>query len=1061
MPKVAPYTVLWSPSQRTYELYERQGGDALDIDLESPDWFAWLDEVSAFVFRGRNGTITVKKETRREVCWYAYVKNDGKLQKKSVGKTDDLTLVLLEQVAGFLGAGRGSSPLPEDIPASRSQTGALLNSLRSMADVRVDTEVPVTSRMRQDPLLATKLYVPRPRIQLVHRPHLLHQLRQGMEGSLTLISAPPGSGKTTLLGEWLATSNTPAAWLSLEQDDNGPVRFFSYLIAALQTLDAQIGSTALRFLESPRPAPLEKVLTLLANDIASSNLPRFVLVLDDYHVIMNLSVHAAMTFLLEHLPPQMHIAITTRVDPPLPLSRLRARGQLTEIRSTDLRFTAADVTTFLQNVMNLKLPAGAVEAIERRTEGWIAGVQLAALSLRDRSDVTAFLSAFSGSHRFVLDYLSEEVFLQQPMAVQSFLLQTCILDRLCGSLCEAITGQTESQFMLAMLERANLFVVSLDEERQWYRYHQLFADVLRNRLRLALPAQIPTLHRRASEWFEQHEMISEAVQHALAASDVERAADLIEQCGLDVMLRGRVQTVIDWLNLLPEHLVRTRAQLCIISAGVLMFTHQLTESEERLRDAELCIQSSPLSSELTREIQGLIASMRANMARFIGDVARSVVLGEEALHLLSEDDTLMRAAALVSTAHAFLVNGDVTPAVEHALLTVVAPVLASRNRFSILRIFTLQARLYTLQGRLRKAAQTYEQAIQEAPGTGRLQGLVGSPAYYFGLGNLQYEWNNLDAAAQLLEQGMELLKGPLAEDASVVTMGYITLARVQYVRGDSGQTLKTLDTFIEIARQSSFMPHLIAHATSMRALIELAQGNSTAALQWVKDAGLAIEDELSYLREREYLALVQIQIAQGREQIRGPFLSTALAWLDRLLQDAECKARMGSVIEILVLRALALQARHATSEALLSLKQALTLAQPEGYIRLFADHGRALATLLSLLRETNPDSRYYIQTLLVACLTAEYEHAGTASTAHHPLTAPPASSAQPLLDPLSERELEVLRLIASGASNQAIADQLVVTVNTVKRHVSNVFAKLAVANRTQAMARARELNLVP
>ncbi len=488
-------------------------------------WYAWLETASAFAFQSDAGTFTARKERagnkRGGWYWKAYRTHHGKLSSLYLGKSETLSLERLNAVARALG----------DVSVAAGNAGA-----------QKETGSPAT-HPPHDPLLATKLPVPHLRAQLVRRARLVERLQQGMERTLTLVSGPAGFGKTTLLAQWLAEGSTPVAWLSLAPEDNDPTRFLSSVLAALQTVDAQLGAPALTLLQTPQPPPPETVLAALMHDRMSREAVELVLVLDDYHVITADPVHRAMRYLVEHLPPQLHLVLSTRADPPLPLARLRARGQLTELRAAELRFVSSEVNDFLQTVMGLNLPAEAVAALERRTEGWIAGLQLAALSLQGRTDVEAFLAAFTGSHRFVLDYLSEEVLSQLPEPVLSFLFHTSILDRLCAPLCDAVTGQEGSQAILELLEQANLFVVPLDDERRWYRYHHLFADVLQSRLHQTAPALVPELHRRASAWFEEQGLATEAVQHALAAPDVERAARLIEQVGRPSIVRGQVKTV--------------------------------------------------------------------------------------------------------------------------------------------------------------------------------------------------------------------------------------------------------------------------------------------------------------------------------------------------------------------------------------------------------------------------------------------------------------------------------------------------------------------------------------
>jgi LuxR family maltose regulon positive regulatory protein len=498
-------------------------------------------------------------------------------------------------------------------------------------------------------ILTTKLYIPQARPNLVLRQRLIKRLNQGLKRALTLICAPAGFGKTTLLNEWhtaLSSGQAPAvAWVSLDAGDNDPVRLFAYLIAALQTVESRLGERAQAMLQSPQTPPLESILTALINDVATiSN--TLMCVFDDYDVIRAQTIHDAMTFMLDHLPPQMHLVITSRADPPLPLARLRARGQLTEIRAADLRFTLDEAALLLNQVLGLSLSTQEVAALEDRTEGWVAGLQLAALSMQGQTDIPSFIKAFTGEDRFILDYLVSEVLQRQPEPIRTFLLHTSILDRLSGSLCNAVTGQSTGQETLEGLEQANLFIFSLDSQRRWYRYHHLFADSLRHRLEQVHPEIAPTLHCRASLWYEQQGFVDEAIHHALAADDAERAACLIEQNGIAAIARGQARTVLRWLSALPDELVRARTQLCITQAAALTFTYQLEAAEARLLDAEQSIQMN-LQEDQARAVLGQVAVMRAALARIPGDLTRCVAYAHQALELLPEADTLWRGPAAV------------------------------------------------------------------------------------------------------------------------------------------------------------------------------------------------------------------------------------------------------------------------------------------------------------------------------------------------------------------------------------------------------------------------------
>jgi LuxR family transcriptional regulator, maltose regulon positive regulatory protein len=1057
MPKAAQYRMIWHSERQTYELHEHPGGHLLTVTPGEQTWFAWLDTVPSFTFRGKLGQFTVRKESRQwgDRYWYAYRRVGPKLTKKYLGRTADLTLVRLEEVAALL---TGAEISPRKEAAVRAPSNELVQD-RQRSRRAVEVDVPAVGADAitgpsarpggsRDPLLFTKLHVPRPRAQLVPRSHLTLRLHQGMECALTLVSAPAGFGKTTLLAQWLAESSRPVAWLSLEPEDNEPMRFLSYLIAAFQTLDPHIGTTALSLLHTPQTTPPETILTLLINELERREGGAYILILDDYHVITAEPLHRALRFLLEHLPPRMYLIISTRADPPLPLARLRAIGQLTELRAVELRFGVAETDVFLKEVMGLHLPLEDVTTLQARTEGWIAGLQLAALSLQDRTDVSTFLATFTGKHRFVLDYLSDEVLARQPAEVQAFLLRTSILERLNGPLCDAVTGQEGGQHMLETLEKANLFVVSLDEERQWYRYHHLFAEVLCNRLRHIEPMLVPELYLRASVWYERQGLPIEAVQHALAASDVERAADLIEHIGMSVGYRGQVHTVLKWLNALPDVLVRTRPALCIYHALTLIFIGQMEEAEARLRDAEHCIHVG-MPVEQARSIQGQVTLIRGNISRYSGDLTHSVALSLQALDLLQEKE-MMHTGALVYAAQAYLVSGDVTSAPEHKAKTAVQLARNSNQLFLSLRSIINLARLQVLQGRLRQATTTYEEAMQVTSGPEVLRVLTSGPAYYFGLADVLREWNDLDEASRYLAQGMEVLEsGTLLIDADVVMLGYVTLARLQLARSAYGKALAALDTFVNLTHQRQIIPLLVAQVAAMRAYVDLEHGNLTAALRWMDASGLSTGDaDLAYPREREYLTLARVQIALARADPTGTFLQDTLGLLARLLSDAEAKARMSSVLEILLLRSLAFDTQGNKTQALRSLERALLLAEPEGYVRLFVDEGMLM---LALLREAQRHGLAldYLTRLLFAFDT---EHISD------PVSPIPANHT--LLEPLTARERDVLRLLVAGLTNAAIAQELVITLGTVKRHVNSIYGKLGVQSRTQAVARAHAMHLL-
>ncbi len=1078
MPKAALYRLTWVGEHQIYAWRSAHNNEQpLPVTPGSVEWFSWLSSTPSFTFSGKLGQLTVRQEARggAGTYWYAYRRHGDKMLKRYLGRTADLTLARLEEVALQLTTASVSAPKQELSAEGPSQEhgpaqGRYLRpspkdegaSLRAASPPSEPSPALQTANHTgaaphalhnahhgaRDLLLATKLHLPHPRAQLVPRSHLVERLQKGVAGALTLVSAPAGFGKTTLLAQWRASTRAPVAWLSLEPEDNEPTRFLTYFITALQTLDPHLGARALALLGLPQPEEPATVLTLLANDLIGWQGEDFALVLDDYHVITAAPIHRALTYLVEHLPPQMHLILATRSDPLLPLARLQARGQLTELRTTELRFGAAEASAFLAEVMGLHLSQEDVTTLQARTEGWIAGLQLAALSLQGRTDVASALPAFSGSHRFVLDYLSEEVLFRQPAEVQTFLLQTSVLERLSGSLCDVVTGHEGSQAMLESLERANLFVVALDDARGWYRYHHLFADLLRNRLSQAMPRLLPDLHRRASTWYEQQDLVIDAVHHAILAPDLERVVRLLEQHRHSLALRGQAHAVLNWLHAFPDELIQRHPSLCLSQAVLLMLTGHLPEALMRLQVASQS--ASHLAS--AREAQTFfnqVAALQAYILFFQGDLARSVALAEQASHHLAETPAYVQDAARVIAAHRLLLSGDVSRVGERRVARLPSA-LSIQNDMSAMEMFVqptsilLQARQFRLQGRLRQAAATYEQLAQMQVGPDGTLALV-HPGYCFGLGELCYEWNDLDTAERLLEQGREALHGPLTLAGDSNAQGYATLARLQQARNKPSSALALMEEFVRLAQTRQFAPAQLDIASAVRARLALMQGDLAAAVRWAEASGLSTEDDPCYPREREYLTFARVRIAQGHWELAGPFLAEALRLLERMQADAEAKARLDSLLEILVLRALALFAVEAhRRHALTALEHALLLGEKEGYIRLFVDEGEPMVALLrhAYARGIAPD---YIVTLL----SALGEQTGAAP-----------SRAFSLVEPLTERELAVLRLLVRGLSNAEIARELIITVGTVKRHVNSIYGKLGVQSRTQAVARAQALRFL-
>lgn len=1015
---------------------------AQSIVVGTPHWYAWLQGATTFAFRDAAGRFTARKERRgpADGYWRAYRNYAGVVRSAYLGRTADLTLERLQAVAVTLG---------------QPDTAGGAPTLSEM-------DPPIASVAPPAHLLRTKFSAPPTRSLLVARPRLTERLQAGLMGKLTLIAAPAGFGKTTIVSAWRATPGAlPLAWVALDPRDNDPIRFWSYVVAALDTLRPGLGAAPLMLLQAAQPPPIESILTTLLNLVSGWDTD-LALLLDDYHVIDSPAIHHALVFLLDHLPPHLHLVIASRADPPLPLSRLRARGELTELRAADLRFMPDEAATFLREVMGVPLPADAVAALEARTEGWITGLQFAALALCDRADHERFIAAFTGSNRFVMDYLVEEVLDRLPLHLQSFLLATSILDRLCSSLCDALPldlllplHSLGSQAMLEDLERTNLFLVPLDDERRWYRYHHLFAEVLRARLTRVMTAEaVVALHRCASSWHEQHGLSVEAVQHALLAQDWERAAQLIEQHAWSVVYCGQIHTVLGWFKALPATLIRVRPALGILSAYMLLHTDQLDAAEAQLKEAELGI-SPDTPADLARAIRGRIFTTHANISFYRGDLSGCVALGRQALDLLPETMSIPRVTAMAFAAQAFLVTGDVTSATESQVAAVAPAARAAGNRFVLLRSFTLLAQLQLLQGRLQAAAATYREVTQLAQEPGEIQTMIGSAAYYFGLGDLCREWNDLAAAEQFLADGMNLAIGQMTANAIYVAHGCIALARLQHARGDHASAFATLTRLSDLGCQRSFDPLVLARGAAMRAQLGLAHDLS-AAKGWADASGLHVDDpDLPFPREAEYLTLARLHIALQRATAARQGLSGVVRLLDRLLARAEAQGRIGSAIEILVVRSLALGAEQESTEAISSLERALRLAESERYVRIFVDEGGPLAALLAQVAGSESPVAEYARRLLAA-------FPGAAPNAPPPIRAHTAASRAPhvLAEPPTEREIEVLRLIEAGCSNQAIAAALVVAISTVKKHINNLYGKLGVQSRTQALMRARELDLL-
>jgi LuxR family maltose regulon positive regulatory protein len=920
------------------------------------------------------------------------------------------------------------------------------------------------------------LYIPPSRSELVPRIQLLGRLNGGLKRRLTLICAPAGFGKTTLLSEWVngkdeggrrrdeaknlhPLSFTPnlsgphpfeVAWFSLDENDNDLSRFLSYLVAALQTVRPDVGKTTAAMLQSPQSPPLETMLTAFINDITHLS-DKVVLVLDDYHVIANKIIHDALTFLLEHQPPQLHLVLSTRADPPLPIFRLRARNQLTELRDSDLRFSADEAAIFLNEIMALDLLPADIAALEACTEGWIVGLQLAALSMQGRADKHKFVTAFTGSHHYILEYLTEEVVHQQPESIRQFLIQTSILSRLSGPLCDAVcqADMGASDTILANLRRDNLFVIPLDDECRWYRYHHLFADLLGNlRRKHVSEEQIGELHRRASVWYEQNGSVDEAVNHALQAEDFERAAALIEQAAPATMLHGRLTTLLRWLDVLPDELLHSRPRIIVYKGWALFLSGQVDIAERMLQDTRKVLPTLPPSAD-NEALRGELATLLTTIATMQGDTVRIKQEAEEALAHLPEDALISRARANVALGYAQMYDDDLETANQTWHIASDLAVKAGNLFLAASAIEMVAAVQAYHQGLLRQAAQTIQQIIdwgtrQDAPP------LPFTAGAHCGLASIYLEWNELDTADRYLDKGLALSRQ--AGIGYHLAPAYCTQARLRQAWGDREGVLESLQMAEQFINAHPAWT-LIIHQTWYQVQSRLWLGDVETAARWAEGDPAIIKHEIPnnlpvFLQEIREILLARVALARGE-------IEKALEILSRLGPQAESAGRMVRVIEIGLLRALAWQAQGNIDDAMASLERPLVLAQPERYIRLFVDQGEPMA---QLLREAV--SRGIASNCARKLLAAFGDSSADEQQIEQKVISPAVLQHLSMVEPLTRREIDILQLICAGYSNQEIAERLSVTLNTVKKHTSHIYGKLDVKSRTQAIARAQEIGLL-
>ena len=924
------------------------------------------------------------------------------------------------------------------------------------------------------PLLVTKIHLPPLRQDLVARPGLQTKLVAGLTRPLTLISAPAGFGKTTLLNSAVhaLTGDYRIAWLALDEDDNDVLRFLQYLLAAVDVAAPGLSAAAAAALRSIQPPPPQQVLVLLFNALSAAP-SRLMIVLDDYHVIDNRAIHQALEYAVDHLPSNARLVIATRSDPPLPLPRLRGRGLVTEIRTADLQFSIDEADAFLGQVMRLRLAPEDLALLETRTEGWVAGLQMAGLSLQGRVDAERFVTAFAGSNRYIVDYLMTEVVGRQPEAIQRFLLHTSILDRMCADLCDAVLADTlptpsenadDSISILERLEQGNVFTVPLDDDRYWYRYHHLFADFLLSRLRRSQPAELARLHRKASTWFADQGLGHEALKHALATDDFAFAAGTIERLALAMIYKSETQTVLHWLGSLPEAEIVRRPALCVYHAWALAFTQgseQRGLCEERLRQAE---QLAPAPEHAAQRdwLAGHIASVRAYQSRVVGinggDPRPTIALSEEARRLLPPDDIALHGVAALNIGYARLALCDPGGA-EAALVEAERLGLAGRNYFAAAGAATRRARLAQQMGQLGRAERLYKEARATYAGfagpDGRILPIVG--ALDIGLGAIALERDRLTEAETLILRGLDLVQWTRGFELP----GYAHLARLREVQGDMAGALAAVNQ-LEAA-----WPDGAVYIQALRGQMQIR--NPAAAIASLTQAPWAREVEpLPPLREEapglqpwgQAQHGAHLAWARGQTILGRPHL--ALAYVERQLALALERGLGQRVIELCIVQALAYNALGENRRAIEAVRQALAVGEPEGYVRIY-HQGPEFAGLLAEAAARGLAGGYAQR--LLGLFGAEPGSTGAAQAPHSGGTSPAllilsTPEGESLLEPLSERELEVLRLIAEGLANAQIAARLYIEVGTVKRHVNHIFGKLGVSSRAQAIARGRALKLL-
>lgn len=1076
MPKPSRHALIWSEAHQHYELQIHGHPEQCFSPGDEPVFSRWLDEHTAFAFLGQAGRISVLKEARRggRGYWYACRTHHRHTGKRYLGSTEKVTLVRLEEVAKAL----ASEPAP--IPP-------------------VPKPIPPSSDEQRVALLFSKLSPPRLPLTLVERERLLRELDAALTHPLTLVSASAGSGKTTLLSAWAAASGLrppseggvlgaecrraeqSVAWLSLDALDNDPVRFWASIIMALRGCQPMLGEEALTLLHSPHAPPLATILAILLNEIMQVD-QEVIFILDDYHVIEEQAIHHGLLFLLDHLPANLHLVLATRTDPELPLARLRVRGQMVEIRSSDLRFTEAEAASFLVQSMSLPLTEEDVSILSKRTEGWIAGLHLAALSLRKRQDLSSWVSDFEGSHRYLLDYVQQDILAQLPVPLQDFLLQTSILTRMNAAACQAVTTsptREASQQMLEEVERANLFVVPLDEQRQWYRYHDLFREALLARLQASQPELVPLLHLRAAGFYERASWWREAIAHALAAPDYAYAASLMEQAAPQFWLSGEARTVLNWVLCLPDTVLRGHTRLVLNAAlRFLNSIHMSTETphasmgtqveriitrmEELLRrKLELSLSGAEVAL-IGRRLRLLRASIEARAIIKLGDTERLRHLAQETEALPSDEEVNWNMIPLFFTSWlTVMLQGEGASLIPR--LQIARQVMSeARDPLATIRVMSWLALAYAQAARLHLAQQECLETLALIEQIDAHTFLAGS--LYYCLFNISYARNRLEEASDWLQRLQRSAQD--WQQVDLLVRGGLCSTQLALARGDISSAEEALHQLEALVEQEGFAYHT-PWVSALRVQWWLAQAKLEQASAWAEQTTFS-EDAWNPVSRREVLLLVRVYLSQQQ-------YARAFETLSRFREHLDRSGDIETTIEFLSLSVVALYQSGKREQAARVAARLLALTEPEGHLRIYLDAGEPMSQmLLTLLSAQQEDgtcaeevsiSRPYVERLLAAFEQGErkFTQAGDASpvTAHKALPHLLQNAVQgTLIEPLSRQEQQVLRRLCAGQTYAEMAEALVVSINTIKTQVSSIYRKLGVSRRAEAITVTERLHLL-